>query len=584
MGIVMISKLKSFYLKYSKVMENFIYPVILLLYPLVKVNQGIDVSDSTYSLGNYLFFENMKGMWVISTFLSNVVGSLLVHLPGGNTLLGMNIYTGLLVSLIVLICYYALRKIFSASVLFVGEMIAIGFCWIPTVILYNYLSYLLFAIGALILYNGLVWENNKKLFIAGVVLGLNVMVRFPNLTEAALIVTLWYACFLKRESLKSSIQKTAWCIFGYLLGFTVPFVWVIFRYGLSSFTDMLSSLSAIKAVDESYSSLSMITSVLSAYTRSFKWVLFIVVGIVLGMMMFCVLRGKYVMLKKILFLFGTAIMLRFFWGRGMFSFRYFEDYTSMFEWGMLALYLSIIASVFVLVCKKFEYSIKVMAVIVLVILIITPLGSNNYTCQNLNNLFLVMPFTIYVVSYWFKVSSYKEESSHLLKHCDYPWKSMLAVILSAIVVQTVGFHLTFVFRDGMRGEKRDTMMMGTKTVDYMMTNKQNAEEIATLIQYCNDNLIVGKEAIFYGDAPGLSYLLRMPFAISTSWPDLDSYPLTDFEEELENLGTHPFIIIKKSEPATEYAAKKQKVLTNYLEENWYQVDYENRGYMVYSVE
>ena len=90
-----------------------------------------------------------------------------------------------------------------------------------------------------------------------------------------------------------------------------------------------------------------------------------------------------------------------------------------------------------------------------------------------------------------------------------------------------------------------------------------------LIQYCNDNFMVGKEAIFYGDAPGLSYLLRMPFAISTSWPDLDSYSMTDFEKELENLSTQPFIIIKKSEPATEYAAKKQKVLTNYIEKNQY---------------
>ena len=89
--------LQSIYRKYYNCISKWIFPIILFIYPLVKINQGVDVSDSTYSLGNYLFFERLEGTWVISTYLSNVVGWLLTKLPFGTTLLGMNLYTGLLV-------------------------------------------------------------------------------------------------------------------------------------------------------------------------------------------------------------------------------------------------------------------------------------------------------------------------------------------------------------------------------------------------------------------------------------------------------------------------------------------------------
>ena len=64
----------TLYKKYETVFEKNIFPILLFLYPLMKIRQGVDVSDSTYSLGNYLYFDKMEGMWVISTYLSNVCG------------------------------------------------------------------------------------------------------------------------------------------------------------------------------------------------------------------------------------------------------------------------------------------------------------------------------------------------------------------------------------------------------------------------------------------------------------------------------------------------------------------------------
>ena len=135
-----MKQLKKIYQQYYKVITAYIFPVILFLYPFLTVNQGVDVSDSTYSFSNFLFFERMEGMWVVSTYVANVVGWLLTKLPFGTTLLGIKIYATFLISGTVLLVYYMFKKWMPAWIAFLGEMIAIGFCWIPAGILYNYLS------------------------------------------------------------------------------------------------------------------------------------------------------------------------------------------------------------------------------------------------------------------------------------------------------------------------------------------------------------------------------------------------------------------------------------------------------------
>ena len=71
--------------------------LILLLYPLRKVNTGIDLMDAGYALGNYRFFETMNQVWKLATYLANITGVILSKLPYGDTWLGMNVYTALLV-------------------------------------------------------------------------------------------------------------------------------------------------------------------------------------------------------------------------------------------------------------------------------------------------------------------------------------------------------------------------------------------------------------------------------------------------------------------------------------------------------
>ena len=101
-----MKQLQKIYQKYNTWITKYIFPILLFLYPFMTVNQGVDVSDSTYSFSNFLFFERMEGMWVVSTYVSNLVGFFLTKLPLGTTLLGMKLYTTLLVSGTVLLVYF----------------------------------------------------------------------------------------------------------------------------------------------------------------------------------------------------------------------------------------------------------------------------------------------------------------------------------------------------------------------------------------------------------------------------------------------------------------------------------------------
>ncbi len=87
-----------------------------------------------------------------------------------NTMLGMKIYTGLLVSLTALTGYRFFRTKMPAWLAFAGEVAAIGLCWCPTVILYNYLTYFLFLLGCVFLFRGLAGCRNGCLVLAGICL------------------------------------------------------------------------------------------------------------------------------------------------------------------------------------------------------------------------------------------------------------------------------------------------------------------------------------------------------------------------------------------------------------------------------
>ena len=556
----------------NKKLNQMIFPLVLLVYPLLLINQGIDISDTTYSLGYYRFMDQMDITWVLATYLANVTGAFLMKLPMGNTLLGMNLYTGLLTAAIALICYYVLSKWMPAWIVFVGEVIALSLCWCPTTILYNYLTYLFFVAGSLLLCQALFTEQARYYVLAGVCLGLNVMVRFSNLTEAALIVAVWYAGWLKRDKIGMTIKRTGLCLAGYLVGFGSVLFLIIIQYGPSAFGGMVGSLFGMTQEASDYTLLGMISATASAYLVGFKWMAYMIPCIGAGTVMFLLKKGQFERLKKLLYCAGIVVLLRFYWGQGMFSFRYYNE-GCVFQWMMLFLILSVgccIAAVAGVVSKDRQE--RLLAMVVLIILLIAPLGSNNYTYQNMNNLFLAAPYTLWVC---YRMCLRMRRSVH------FPWQAFVALIILMTLVQGIGFGCRYVFRDGIYGEARNTQVQNSAVLKGMYTTKENAKSLSELIAFCEDSGVTKEPVLLWGDAPGLSYILDVPSAIFTTWPEIPSNTYAALEEALLELTNEPVVILHNETGQPVVEGEKTDLILDFIDSHDYTCVFENANYQIY---
>ena len=572
----------QFYNRHRFIIEDVIMPLTLLIWPLVMAAQGVDVSDSTYSPGNYMFPETVGEVWLLSTYLSNLIGEGILLLPGADTLLGLNIYTGLIISATALVAYYGLRRDFNPVAMWLGEILAVNLNWCPKGILYNTLTYFFFTAAAVLIFKAIKGRNALYLVTAGICLGLNVFIRIPNVLEVALIVALWGALIYMKVDGREIFRFTLSAILGFVIGILIPFILMIATHGLEGISTLVTGLFGMSSSDEEYTFASMIVSTARAYINSMKWMILILALIFGGTLVMAAVKSKPVLKNtwRVLFVGFIVLMLRFMWGRGMYAFTYFEHYTSIFQWGMMVLMIAIAAVVVVLASNKYNVLSKSLALLTIIIILITPLGSNNYTMQNLNNMFIVCPFVFYVLGGWLNRGKHRLRLTEVLYGCNFPWMSTVIVLVTFVMVHTSIFHVNFVFRDGMDGSVRNTVVEGVPSLTGISTTEENALNLEGVYTATKDV----KSAIFWGDCPGLSYILRIPSAISTTWPDLDSYTLKRLETDISQLTNPPSIIIGKN-ASTDGTHKLAKwdMLKKLIDDNNMTVSYENEEYVVYTV-
>ncbi len=591
---------------WSKVLQNMIFPLLLLLFPLIKANQGVDLADTGYSLGNYRFLSSEGGIWTLLTFVSNLVGGALSKLPYGGTMLGMKLYTGLFVSVTALLGYRFFKTKMPPWLAFAGELAAIGFCWCPTVILYNTLTYLLFLLGAVLLFRGLAGGRNVCLLLAGAVLGLNVMTRFPgNGLEAALIFALWYYGMLKRKGVKQIAGETGLCIAGYLAALAMMLAAASLFYGHMVLPDMIEGVLGISGSASDYTLGEMLLAILSAYGHGFQWMLYMFLCILPGIPFLVIWKDKYLGLRKVVYCICIPFLFLILGKWGMFNFKYYQKESAL-QWGAVFLLLSLLVFAWMLFTRMLDDEWRLIGCLALLIVLITPLGSNNHIWPALNNLFFITPvifWMIYRFARWGRTCLDVTGKVPL-----FSIKAMCSGILIAFFIQALGIGFGYVFADGEMGEPRIFHVAENPVLEGMRTNEMTAEvlEEITVFMLENSSEYGRKDLILYGNIPGLAYYLNMPPAIDTTWADLDSYPLERLMEELERISKsrgsdkkeRPLVVLTPqidaflagNEQAMEFwgtdrAAygqdKKLEMINRFLAENAYEQVFSNEAFVVY---
>ncbi len=644
---------------------NHLLALVLFIYPLRKATVGVDLMDAGYALGNYRFFDTLNLMWKLATYLANVTGALLGKLPYGGTWIGMNIYTGLLIGAAAAGAYlffadrYGEKSRLLKWLLFAAELTALSLCWSPSVILYHYLGYIVMTAASIILFkaimaerqknggdsaendsgeknndrrdnsknsvinstninstninsvdidsadiNSTVIHSRKAYIIAGVILGLTVAVRMPNITYMAFILPVWYYCvFVEKKGTAPLIKRTLYCIIGYFLGMITPIIYISIRYGITAYPNMISSLFGMTDTATDYKPTSMIAAMFGDYISYSPWLLLFVLYIIAGVIVFAAKRrflekhasGAAIfknpqsadriiqIILKTVYILGLFVLLRLCYGRGMFDFDYTE-YFCMYKWLTVYLLAVTALSIWALIYKKSQTEIRLWAVFALVTVFITPLGSNNGLYPIINNLFIIAPVSLLLVRELFRAAENRGAAA------AFPIKTVTVFILICVMAQSLLFGVNFVFHDkaDSKNPRAALILESTDTADGLMTTAAQKEAIEALDSFLAQNSLTSKRIITFGDVPALSYIFDMMPAASTTWADLDSNSLSELTASLEGIKEdYPIIIIGagaegQKRPNLEIWQQKLNAIESFINENRYAQIYSNDEFIVYA--
>lgn len=629
--------------------ETVIYIIILAVLSLWGYGRGADLGDTTYSLANYRFMDEMTGSWKYATFLSNLFGAFLFKLgsiPSGikygpefGCLFYMNLFTAILLFAVVLVIFFSMRKVIPTPALFLGLVTAIGLCLIPKVILYQYLSFYLFTLTCILLLYGI--RSGKKLYyiVAGVVLGINLFVRISNGVQVLLILWVWYGDFLRKDEnsdkslFKKAFSDTLLCIAGYAGGVLLAFI-IFVIYALSNGSSPVAELQSVfewvmgllsgesGSSAGGYSMGGMVLVILDSYLGNLKWALLLMAELVLGMVFFKLVfpdknaedendkaaelegNGLAAFIRKnekflriasvILYTGGVLLTFVYLERNGMFNFEYWNT-GSIYRLYVVFLIISIVLFVTVLVGKQFGTDEKLLSFMCLLIIFITPLGTNNHLYAVMNNSFLTVPVSFYIVSRMLAMLKGK--------NMFYPFAVMFIMLTAVLVIQSTLFGMTYTFKDCENGEQRRGGFRGyVPSLEGVNAEAGHADALIEL--YFSKNDIGWEDGLYedgliaWGPVPGLHYVLDAPPALSTLWPSLDSYSGDDLFDELMAMMTvkkHPVVIASAEEaeiisgimngetPADEESAiaSKRLVLGAFLVMNGYEEVFSNAEFAVY---
>lgn len=564
----------------------YIFPIILLLYPLRHINMGLDLADTGYNYANFRYgLEHMDTKWFFSTYLSNTAGHFLTCLPGGHTLLFMNLYTGLFTSLLALVSYRFLTKQLEipAAWVFVGELTAISLCWCPTALLYNYMTYLLLLIGVLLIYEGLTQEKEAYLIMAGAALGTNIFVRFSNLPEAGLIVAVWAYGIICRKNIKKVVRETGFCMLGYIGAVIVWLGYISLRYGFLNYVEGIKGLFAMTETATDYKASSMLSGMFYDYIDGLYWLSRILVFLIPGMAVFIVLPKCRKWVKKFICIFFAVAALVWLYRKGFCKFEFYSN-GDIYRSGVLFLILTMVVCLLRILSPKVQKNEKLLAGMIILVSLISSIGSNNRLLTSINNLFLAVPYVLW--------SMYK-----FCKKTDirfFAVKAMTVMFLALFLIQSAGFGVKYVFAEAGRDFAIDARVENCSAIKGIVMSAEKAERMEEIAQFVSDRQLIGRDVILYGDIPALSFYLEMPPSFM-AWIYLESYNLDSLEMAIDKLGTGisegeelPIVILDHSliEDVAASSAEDMKLalILYYMEIYGYKESFSNEMFILYDAD
>lgn len=536
----------------------------IIIFPLLFIWQGLDFSDTGFWLTNFQQIFNDPVSITHSFFicwLTNIIGGTWVYFFGNFGLIGIRFAEVLILYITMYLVFLILRPYIKKDILLTGIFIALifisRFYW-PN---YDTLTSLFYLLISLPLIKGLTEHKIYFLYISGFICGLNVFIRFPNILGLVLVFIIIYYGYLNKDVAKNILKNVLYYMLGFICATVI--VLVIMKI-IGQYDIFIISLQDLFNISHQSSSSHSIYSLLYSLIVDHLKVIFITSGFLVMMLALSAIllrkKDRYYLLTYIpisIFLFILII----------FSYKdyLFILYSFLIYFVVGILYIVLIIQLFNS-DKQNEY--RTLILLALLILIISPLGSNNGLGNAPYGMWLAIPISIYYLSLiksikFSYLTSYAEHSkSHYIVFNEEWIKKIKKIFMFSFIIITLVIAYRYTYRDS---PDRFTMVypINQPMLKYIYTTKDRAIVVQELVNELKK--YVNKNDYLLSTEPMIYYLTDTKPYLYNSWPL--SYDVEDFNTSLERAlkerSSLPVIVIAK-ESTESFDWPKIKTINNEL--------------------
>lgn len=545
-----------------KTSSNKEFQIVVLIIVIVQgllSFQGFDVCDEGFSLTFYQQIYNAPSSveYNFVYWLSGIVGGIWYHFYEEGGILWFRILTIIFNTLTFIVCYQILKQYINKRYILIGLTMVLFVNDYGYLLFYhNHLTALLAVVSIYFLHKGLEKKHHFLLGLAGLIIGINVFSRLPNITLFVFILVIPFWGYLNKKRFKESVMPMLIFILGIAAGFITVYITL---YGLDQIDTMKNAVLGLFDLGKTEGSSHNVKSLFYTYIHNYRKLLvvfcelLIASALVLSVLFFLKINR---LIKVAILVF--MILLFTFWLK---------------KTGIYLIYtIGYIGTLGILITKQKNVEIKTLAFLVFLMMLFLPLGSgggiksSGYMC-----IWLAIPLFFYFISQLknieitfktkYKIIS-KVISKNMIKYLSFIF------LMSYVTIKTYSISQEAYFDKGSRLKK--TYKIHNKYTKGIYTTKERAEVINELLVNLEKYVKPNDYLFTYDKIPMIHFLTETKPYTYNPWIWIyDSYSfkknIDRAEKEIDIL---PIIVQQKFETIFSFSEPTENYLTEHIENDF----------------